>query len=196
MNYSENKDFLKWYEIVSGIEGGISDRPLKEDAGGLTNRGITYKTYLSEKLYNIVGKTSSESDFRNLTNEETKEIAYKGFWLRYGADSLNNVFKKVMYMDSIWGGGGLGSLGFKTKEGLNNTKLTNKQITENRWNYLKKVKSFPYNKNGWLNRLNLILKLTNQDFRGAITKNDSTIIFNAFASFLVLIFFVFLYKIK
>jgi lysozyme family protein len=196
MNYSENKDFMKWYEIVSGIEGGISDRPLKEDAGGLTNRGITYKTYLSEKLYNLVGKTSSESDFRNLTNDETKEIAYKGFWLRYGADALNNVFKKVMYMDSIWSGGGLRSLGFKTKNEFNNTKLTNKQVTERRWNYFKKVPSFPYNKNGWLNRLNLILRLTSQDFRGSITKNDSTIIFNAFASFVVLIFFVILYKIN
>jgi lysozyme family protein len=163
-DYKNNADFQNWYKIIRKFEGGISDRPKNEDPGGLTNRGVTYKSYITEKWYKIVNKGTSIDEFLKLTEDETQKIAYEGIWKPYKIDLINSPYKKILAMDSIWGGGGLRSLGVKNIAELNATKLTDKQLIENRWKYMKSLKNFEYNKNGWFNRLNGLLKITSSDF--------------------------------
>lgn len=175
-SYKDNTDFQTWYKIVRKKEGLISDRPLNQDAGGLTNRGITFKTYLSEKLYKHIGKSPSEADFRRITDEEAQKIAYLGFWVPYKIDNIKDKFRKVLLMDSIFNGGGLRSLGFDTYKALNDSTLSPKDLALRRWNYYKKVPSFKYNKNGWLSRLNLLLEITGTGLTSKISDSENNIV--------------------
>lgn len=175
-SYKDNEDFQTWYKIVRKKEGLISDRPLNQDAGGLTNRGITFKTYLSENLYKHIGKSPSEADFRRITDQEAQKIAYHGFWVPYKIDTIQGKFKKVLLMDSIFNGGGLRSLGFKNYRDYNLTNLSPKDLALRRWDYYKKVPSFKYNKNGWLSRLNLLLEITGTGLSSKISDAENNIV--------------------
>ncbi|TDD77140.1 glycoside hydrolase family 108 protein [Flavobacterium caseinilyticum] len=57
--------FNKAFEIIIGIEGGLADH--KNDRGGLTNYGISQKSF-------------PDLDIRNLTIDAAKKIYYSNYW--------------------------------------------------------------------------------------------------------------------
>lgn len=103
-------DFKEILPFVIGWEGGLSDR--KADTGGLTNRGITYKTYLSlcRKVY---GVDPTKEHFLNLNYKEVS-LMIEYFWNKA---TFNNSIKSQKVAESIfnwlWGSGTLGLVWFQ-----------------------------------------------------------------------------------
>lgn len=68
-------------------EGGFVDHP--EDPGGMTNKGITAKTYerwLSEVVDNEAEVT--EETMRNIPDNHVKQIYREEYWLKISGDNL------------------------------------------------------------------------------------------------------------
>ena len=64
-------------------EGGFVN--MKEDPGGMTNRGITKRVY--EKW---IGREASEQEMRDLTEETAIAIYKKNYWDRCKCDELGS----------------------------------------------------------------------------------------------------------
>ncbi|TDW46586.1 putative peptidoglycan binding protein [Flavobacterium sp. 270] len=73
---------------IFDVEGGYVDD--KDDRGGKTNMGITYKTY--ENFYNIYGKNKvvTEETHKNLSVAEAKKIYEVEFWNKIHGDEIYN----------------------------------------------------------------------------------------------------------
>lgn len=155
--------FELWNEyILKEWEGGIADRPLKDDPGGLTNKGVTIAVWRewAPKLFNIVG---NEATLRQLTEAQAKRVAYEIYWKFYGIDKVTNPAIKLLLADSVWGGGGYRSLGYESgtyaqraaqinKDNQANANLFN-VLVNRRLAYLRSLKNYEVNKNGWENRV-------------------------------------------
>lgn len=155
--------FELWNEyILKEWEGGIADRPLRDDPGGLTNKGVTIAVWRewAHKLFGIVG---NETTLRQLTEAQAKRVAYEIYWKFYGIDKVTNPAIKLLLADSVWGGGGYSSLGYKTgtyaqraaqinKDNQANSNLFN-VLVNRRLAYLRSLKNYEVNKNGWENRV-------------------------------------------
>lgn len=85
-NVSEFVDFL------DQEEGGISNRKRKFDPGGLTNRGITQRTYNEYRRHNKLPKKS----VKKITDEEREAIIKKRYWNPLKADYLPSATAKVI----------------------------------------------------------------------------------------------------
>jgi lysozyme family protein len=72
-------DFAKAVKLVLGFEGGVSDRPLSEDPGGLTNLGI------STRFLRSIG---DPRDVRDLTVADAVELYRRHFWDKVKGDNL------------------------------------------------------------------------------------------------------------
>ena len=72
-------DFEKAVKLVLGFEGGVSDRPLAEDPGGLTNLGI------STRFLRSIG---DPRDVRDLTVADAEELYRRHFWDKVKGDNL------------------------------------------------------------------------------------------------------------
>ena len=70
-----------------GIEGGVSDDP--DDRGGLTNFGITTKTYNAAVELGII--EANENGVRGLSLLEVKAIYYEMYWKPLNLDYVDNV---------------------------------------------------------------------------------------------------------
>lgn len=73
-----------WFERLMRTEGGVSDRPLSEDPGGLTNLGITHKTYDAWRA----SKGEPLRSVREITRDEAAAIAREEYWDAVRADQL------------------------------------------------------------------------------------------------------------
>ncbi|KAB2915129.1 MAG: hypothetical protein F9K23_11585 [Bacteroidetes bacterium] len=155
--------FELWNEyILKEWEGGIADRPLRDDPGGLTNRGVTIAVWRewAPKLFGIPG---NETTLRQLTEAQAKRVAYEIYWKFYGIDKVNNPAIKMLLADSVWGGGGYSSLGYKTGTYAQRAGLINKDnqanprlfdlLVQRRLAYLRSLSNYQANKNGWENRV-------------------------------------------
>ncbi|MGV3597113.1 MAG: glycosyl hydrolase 108 family protein [Bacteroidota bacterium] len=155
--------FELWNEyILKEWEGGIADRPLKDDPGGLTNKGVTIAVWRewAPKLFNIVG---NEATLRQLTEAQAKRVAYEIYWKFYGIDKVTNPAIKLLLADSVWGGGGYSSLGYKSGSyaqraaQINKDNQTNSNLfsvlVNRRLAYLRSLPNYQANKNGWENRV-------------------------------------------
>lgn len=69
----EASNWERSIRFVLRWEGGLVDHPA--DPGGLTNFGISQSSY-------------PNLDIRNLTQEQAKEIYYRDYWMKSGADTL------------------------------------------------------------------------------------------------------------
>lgn len=157
-----NKIFKIWLdEVVAPWEGGIADRPLIEDPGGFTNRGVTLKVWqeFAPKLFNITGNTDT---LKKITVEQAERIAFEIYWKFYRIDSINNDAIKILVAESCWGGGGYRSLGYSLGSTKERISLINAQsqsnpklfyeLVEDRINYLKGLANFSKNP-GWVPRV-------------------------------------------
>lgn len=155
--------FDLWYtHILTPWEGGIADRPLIDDPGGFTNKGVTIKVWREQapKLFGIVG---TEATLRKITKEQALTIAYLTYWKFYGIDKINNPAIKILVAESVWGGGGYKSLGYGTgttsqriakinADSTQNPKLFD-QLVQKRLTYLRSLSNYKVNEGGWEGRV-------------------------------------------
>lgn len=164
------QDFEAWYKILAPSEGGISNRSKSADPAGLTNRGITIGTFKRVALP-LLGVQPTEANLRILTSDQAKYIAYKEYWIKTGVPSALPLYRTIL-ADSFFLGGGIKSLGYTTISSLNLAKPSLSIIAGNRLKYLKSLKNWEANKNGWSTRLQNIVgksvKFTSENLGSSI----------------------------
>lgn len=162
-----------------GLEGGVRDRPLKDDPGGLTNLGITqrvYSAYLAD-----IGRP--DQSVRMITRAEALDIYKRYYWDSVWGDKLPAgidicVFdaavnsgppQAIVWLQRAIGVDDDSAMGFRT---LNATREADPlevidSICDQRWAFMQKLKNFQANKIGWNNRVKLIRKTAKSWARAA-----------------------------
>lgn len=159
------KNFQPLVTQVLGIEGGISDRPLKADPGGLTNMGVTQKVYDNwRSLRGLPAKS-----VREITSQEVIAIAKANYWNTVQGDKLPSgvdfaVFdfsfnsgpaQAVKELQRVLGVGADGVVGLATLRalaGADPAEVIN-GVCDRRLAFMKKLKNWNANKNGWTKRV-------------------------------------------
>ncbi|MBM4286882.1 MAG: hypothetical protein FJ135_01820 [Deltaproteobacteria bacterium] len=90
-------NFEKAVKLVLGFEGGISDRPLSEDPGGLTNLGI------STRFLRSIG---DPRDVRDLSVRDALELYRQHFWNRVRGDDLPEPLAAAVFDHAVNAGPG------------------------------------------------------------------------------------------
>lgn len=156
----QTMNFKTAMKIVFYSEGGLADRPLSEDPGGLTKYGISQRSYPG-------------LDIRNLTIGEAERIYKKDFWDAAKLDELDewirlhvfdtaihaginraiSILQKIIYADID------GIIGPQTIERTNEiihplirTKIINEYARERMFFYVN-LNNFHANRNGWVARV-------------------------------------------
>ena len=75
------ENFDHCLELVLEHEGGFVNHP--KDPGGMTNKGITKRTY--EKY---LGREVTEDEMKNIPDEDVKDIYKKKYWDKVKGDDL------------------------------------------------------------------------------------------------------------
>jgi lysozyme family protein len=82
-------NFDRALKVVLKYEGGFVNHP--SDPGGMTNLGITHKTYS-----NWIGRDATEDEMRNLKLADVKPI-YSKFWNKLNCDQLPSGLDLVVF---------------------------------------------------------------------------------------------------
>jgi lysozyme family protein len=171
--------FEAWYKdfIDADTEGGISNRSKEADPAGLTYRGLRFDNF--QKFAADINVEPTKENFLKLNDAQLKAIFYKRYWKAYRIDNVKPRYQ-IAAMDACFNGGGIRSLApvigknsdgtnkrlFSTPEGLNSSGLSVPDLMKNRLEYLKTLRNYEANKNGWQRRLNDIVAVTNKFLKG------------------------------
>jgi len=79
-----SETFKKAVAVIFRKEGGYVNNP--RDNGGMTNKGITYKTLA--RWRGVAPQTISERDMRGLSRQEAEDIYYARYWQACRCDDL------------------------------------------------------------------------------------------------------------
>lgn len=161
-------NFDKALDVLFPIEGGVSDRPLKDDPGGLTNRGITHKTYDAWRR----SKGLSVRSVRQITDDEVHAIYYEEYWVKVGGDMLPTGLDVAAFDYGVNSGPGKGVKDLQELVGVRADGIMGAQTLaavkkqaiiplidaymDVRWAYMQRLKNFDANKNGWRTRIALV----------------------------------------
>jgi lysozyme family protein len=85
-------DFDGFVSFLSKVEGGVSNRKKQFDSGGLTNLGITQKTYDNYRA----GKNIPRQSVKNITIEEKNDIVKSQYWDPIKGDYLPRAIALVL----------------------------------------------------------------------------------------------------
>lgn len=162
-----NSNFLTCLEKVLNHEGGFVNDPL--DPGGMTNFGITKKSYES-----YLGRKVTESEMRDISYDEIKLFYKKMYWDKASCDEINKgidycvfdsavnsgVLRAVKWLqqslhladDGIIGNKTLCALKYCTEKEVIN------EICNLRMIYLRSLKKWGRFGNGWQKRVNDVRK--------------------------------------
>ena len=141
---------------------------MQGDRGGATNMGVTLNTFRS-----VYGQKMTETDLKNMTEEQWTEIYTKLFWNRWSASAINNQAIANLLVDWVWASGAYGIklpqkilgvtidglVGKKTLAAINDYP-NQKELFDKLWNerkaYFERIGKGTQAKflKGWLNRLN------------------------------------------
>jgi lysozyme family protein len=146
-------------------EGGLSNRKLKDDPGGLTNFGITHKTLRGAFAQGLV----NHSDPYKLTKDEATKIykvqywdAIKGDQLPYGIDyavfdfAINSgSARAVKELQRVLGVQVDGIIGLVTLSEINRIKPSEliHRYSARRLAFMESLRNWNANKNGWTKRV-------------------------------------------
>lgn len=158
-------NFNKLLPPLVGIEGGISDRPLKADPGGLTNKGVTQKTYDGYRR----SKALPLRSVRAMTVAEMTEVYRVQFWDAVQGDKLpsgldwavfdwavnSGASRAVKELQRVLGVNVDGIVGLATLGAIDkaDTALTINHYCDRRLAFMKGLKNWGANKNGWTRRV-------------------------------------------
>lgn len=166
-----------------GHEGGFSNRPRREDPGGATKYGITIGT-----LRDWRGGPVTVADVRNLTKDEAFRIYKAQYWDAVRGDRLPAGLDYVVFDFAVNSGPGRavqhlqrllqvtvdGIVGVQTLGALQGRALPDliKRYSAARLAYLKGLKNWRYNKNGWRRRVGEVQALGLDLYRAGRTRTD------------------------
>ncbi len=171
-------DYSSFVDFINGVEGGISNRKKQFDPGGLTNMGITQKTY---DIYRAENKLPPNSVLK-INKQERDEIIKNKYWNPIKGDQLPRSIALVLADWKFNGGKPVGAV--QKILNLTPTGKMDENTIQAIWNYIendprkeyllakklissrqrylesiktirnkKKVPLINYNR-GWYNRLN------------------------------------------
>ena len=159
------KNFQPLVEQILGIEGGVSDRPLSQDPGGLTNLGITQGVY--DQWRSI--KNLPTKSVREITRQEMVAIAKANYWIPVQGDKLPSgvdfaVFdfafnsgpaQAIKELQRTLGVTPDGVIGLQTLEALAIAEAADviNGVCDRRLEFMGKLKNWKANKNGWTSRV-------------------------------------------
>lgn len=159
------KNFQPLAAQLLGIEGGVSDRPLKDDPGGLTNMGVTQAVYDNWRALRGLPQKS----VREITVQEVIAIAKANYWNPVQGDKLPSgvdfaVFdyafnsgpsQAIKDLQRALGVGADGVIGLATLRALSaaEPRAIINGICDRRLAFMKKLKNWSANKNGWVRRV-------------------------------------------
>jgi len=151
-----------------GSEGGWSDRPIKDDPGGATMQGITLSTF---RRYIKPGAT--KADLKAITRSQVRTIYKRHYWDEVMGDDLPAGIDYAVFDFAVNSGPGRaakklqkvlnvpqdGKIGPKTLAAARNViepKALLISYMLERLDYLKHLRNWEANKNGWKNRLTAV----------------------------------------
>ncbi|SDR19764.1 glycoside hydrolase family 108 protein [Pseudovibrio sp. Tun.PSC04-5.I4] len=153
-------------ELLS-IEGGFSNRSRKADPGGPTNYGITQGTLSAWR-----GQPVSVQEVKQMNESEAIEIYRAQYWDAVKGDKLplgldyamfdftvnSGPSRAVKTLQTILGVGVDGVLGFETLAAIHTRSdiLLIGALSEERLKFMKKLRNWSYNKNGWSKRVKTV----------------------------------------
>lgn len=79
-------DFNKAIEHILKWEGGLVDHP--NDPGGLTNRGITIKTF--RQYAHLINVAGTKQNLIALTEQQARNLYHEIYWQRIQGDKIDN----------------------------------------------------------------------------------------------------------
>ena len=154
-----------WTECLAQIlksEGGFAN--LKHDSGGITNMGVTKKTY-----ENWVGREVTEQEMRDLKVKDVAPIYKERYWAQVRADELKDGCDLLLFDLAVHSGprrsvkiaqetaGTVvdGLIGPKTIAAINSMDQTEfiKKFSENRLDFYKRIEAWKHFENGFRNRV-------------------------------------------
>jgi len=150
---------------ILGVEGGVSDRPLSADPGGFTSRGVTQKVY---DQWRSLRKLPPKS-VRGITAQEVAAITKANYWNPVQGDKLpsgvdyavvdfafnSGAAQAAKELQRVLGVTADGVIGLGTLKALSKAdpKRVINGLCDRRLAFMKKLKNWNANKNGWTNRV-------------------------------------------
>ena len=153
--------------IVSDLlesEGGFAHRSRKADPGGPTNFGITQRTLSAWR-----GQSVSVQEVRSMERAEAVDIFRAQYWDAVKGDKMPSGLDYALFdfavnsgparaiktLQSILGVAADGLAGVETLEALKTHNLRDLvgKLSAERLRFMKRLKNWPYNKNGWTRRV-------------------------------------------
>lgn len=147
------------------IEGGVADRPLKDDPGGLTNKGVTWKVYDAYRASKGLPKRS----VRQITNAEVREIYQGQYWWPIRGDDLppgldwavfdfavnSGPGRAIKELQRILGVNADGAVGLVTLAAVAKSDIPSliEVYCNARLRFMRGLKNWGANKNGWTRRV-------------------------------------------
>ena len=158
------KPFEQAMEWLAEYEGGFSNRPLSHDPGGPTNRGITQHTYTS--WLKASGKPNRA--VINLTEHEYDSIYSMNYWRPLYSLEKFPAVRMCVFDAAVHSGPGRAikllqrALGVKPDGIIGPITLgeidddTIRDYCNERRRFVRSLKNYRHNKNGWENRIDKV----------------------------------------
>lgn len=164
--------------IIFRVEGGFANRSKKADPGGPTNHGITQATLAAWR-----DEPVTIDDVRNLTREEASQIykiqywdAIKGDQLPAGLDFALCDFavhsgpgRAIRELQKILGVDVDGVIGINTLKAIKkqSAQFLCSELCIERIRFMKGLRNYAYNKNGWTSRVRHVQEVSLELARGS-----------------------------
>ncbi len=168
-------------EDLLNIEGGFANRSRKADPGGPTNLGVTQRTLSAWR-----GRAVSVEEVKRLSREEAVEIYRAQYWDAVKGDQLLRGLDYAVFDCAVNSGparavkilqkilkvkvdGVLGVLTLAAVKAHSATALIN-LFSAARLKFMKRLRNWPYNKNGWTRRVRHVQERSLELVNNAIIK--------------------------
>lgn len=158
-------NFQPFVDQLRVLEGGVSDRPLAADPGGLTSLGVTQAVY---DQWRSVRSLPAKS-VREITPQEMAAITKANYWQPVQGDKLpggvdvavadyafnSGCGQAVKDLQRSVGCAPDGIVGLATLEALSTADAEQviNDLCDRRWAFMRKLKNFKANQNGWRRRV-------------------------------------------
>lgn len=180
-------NFNRLLQPLLGIEGGVANRPLKADPGGLTNKGVTHAVYDAYRE----GKGLPLQSVTLMTGGEAVDIYQAQYWTPIRGNDLPSgldwaVFdfavnsgpsEAVKVLQRVLGVVVDGVIGLGTLQALGQASLPSviERYCDARLAFMKTLRNWAANKNGWMARVDHV-KTTALDMADPATPTTAPVL--------------------